>query len=115
MSKHIGEKIKQRRKELGWSLRQLTDKMGYSSHGTIARIEKGEVDVSQSKVAKFAKVLGVSVAYLMDWESSNNNNLSDVTVRMLVDSDFASLVEKIHQLDGIKLLEVKRYVNQITK
>jgi transcriptional regulator with XRE-family HTH domain len=64
----IGEKIKQRRIELEWSQRDLADRMGYSNHSTLARIETGKVDVSQTRIVQFAEVLGVSVAYLMDWE-----------------------------------------------
>ena len=66
----IGEKIKIRRLELGWSQQQLADKMGYTSKSTIARIENGNNDVAQRNIVKFAEVLGVSIAYLMDWDES---------------------------------------------
>lgn len=64
----IGEKIKQRRLELGWSQQELADRMGYTSKSTITRIEKGINDVAQKNIEKFAKVLNVSIAYLMDWD-----------------------------------------------
>lgn len=64
----IGEKIKQRRLELGWSQQELADRMGYTSKSTITRIEKGINDVAQKNIEKFAEVLNVSVAYLMDWD-----------------------------------------------
>ena len=64
----IGEKIKMRRMELGWSQRELARKMGYSDNSTLARIEQGKVDVYQNKIVQFSEVLGVSIAYLMDWE-----------------------------------------------
>ena len=67
MNMEIGEKIKLRRNELGWTQQQLADKMGYTSKSTIARIEKGNNDVAQKNIAKFAEVLNVSIAYLMDW------------------------------------------------
>lgn len=65
----IGEKIRNRRMELGWSQRDLADKMGYTNNSTIAKIEQGKVDVTQSRVIQFSKVLGVSIAYLMDWDT----------------------------------------------
>ena len=52
-----GEKIKQRRVELGWSLRELAKRMGYANQSTVSRIEKGEIDIPQSKVVKFAEVM----------------------------------------------------------
>lgn len=86
----IGEKIKQRRLELGWSQRDLAAKMDYSNHSTIGRIESGSVDIPQSKIVMFSQVLGVSIAYLMDWEDKNkeqstqNDRLSEKR-KMLMD------------------------------
>lgn len=74
---NIGEKIRHRRIELGWSQQQLADKMGYTSKSTIARIEKGSNDVAQRNIAKFADVLNVSIAYLMDWEEDTDNTVND--------------------------------------
>lgn len=39
----VGEKIKQRRMELGWSLRELAKRMGYANQSTISRIESGAI------------------------------------------------------------------------
>lgn len=85
----IGEKIKTRRLELGLSLRELSDRMGYANHSTIARIESGKVDLPQSKIVKFAEVLNVSVAELMDWNEQEKkpveiDELSD-NMKKLID------------------------------
>lgn len=69
----IGEKIKKVRKDKGWSLRELSLRMGYSNHSTVARIENGTVDIPQSRIVQFAEVLGVSVAYLMGWDDEKKN------------------------------------------
>lgn len=63
----IGEKIKIRRMEKGWSLQELADRMGYANKSTVARIESGKIDPPQSKVVKFASALDTSVADLMGW------------------------------------------------
>ena len=84
---NIGEKIKQRRLEIGMSQRELARKMGYSDNSTLNRIEKGTVDVSQAKVVQFAKALNVSIAYLMDWEedekSTDEQMLTDAEKKLL--------------------------------
>lgn len=64
----IGERIKQKRIENGWSQRELAARMKYSHHSTLARIETGKVDVSQKRITQFAEVLDTTVAYLMGWE-----------------------------------------------
>lgn len=69
-----GERIKARRLELDWSLRELAKRMGYANQSTIARIESGKVDIPQSKVVKFSEVLNVSIAYLMGWDEDEIEN-----------------------------------------
>lgn len=61
------ENIKQRRIELGWTQSELASKTGYSDKSMISRIEAGKVDLPQSKIMEFAKVLGVSASDLMGW------------------------------------------------
>ena len=110
MPKPIGEKIKERRLELGWSLRELSKRMGYANQSTIARIEKGEIDVPQSKVVKFAEVMSTTVAFLMDWEDVQKNNdiIADVVVKMRTDDEFFSLVECLLSLDAEKQSAIKQ-------
>lgn len=97
---HIGEKIKQRREELKWSQRDLADKMDYA-HSTIGRIERGIIDIPQSKIAKFAKVLGVPVSYLMGWEEKPKE-MAQIHVEMVMDEDLVELFEDFKQLDKKK-------------
>lgn len=103
-----GEKIKQRRMELGWSLRELAKRMGYANQSTISRIEKGEIDIPQSKVVKFAEVMGTSIAFLMDWEEvrKKNDTLSDIVIRLQTDDVFLSAVESLYKLDQKKLSSI---------
>ena len=59
------ENIKKRRLELNLSQQKLADLTGYTDKSMIAKIEKGKVDLSQSKLELFAKVLGVKPGELM--------------------------------------------------
>ena len=70
----IGERIKLRRLELGWSLQELADRMGYANKSSIARIESGAIDPPQSKVVKFAEVMNTSIADLMGWNDNKKEN-----------------------------------------
>ena len=101
----IGEKIKQKRVQLGWSQRELAAKMGYNNNSTIARIENGQVDIPQSRIVQFSKVLGVTIGYLMGWDDVQKNNdiLSDVVIRARTDSEFFEALKCIYELDRDKL------------
>ena len=50
----------------------LAKAMGYKNRSMIARIEAGDVDLSQSKIVAFARIFGVTTRYLMDGETDYN-------------------------------------------
>lgn len=62
----IGNNIRRARELKGLTQDELAKRMGYKSRSTIARIENGDNDVSQSKLKKFAEILDVSIDYLLD-------------------------------------------------
>lgn len=62
------ENIRALREQLGLSQEMLAEKTGYKDRSSIAKIESGLVDLTQSKIAAFAKALNVTPAYLMGIE-----------------------------------------------
>lgn len=62
----LGEKIRELRKEKGYSLRELAKLAGSASHSYIAAIERGEYDPSLKIVKDIARALNVPTAYLLD-------------------------------------------------
>lgn len=63
----LGEKIREKRLERGWTQPQLAERMGCNK-STILRIERGEFDLPQSRIKEFATTLGTTPGYLMGWE-----------------------------------------------
>lgn len=74
----IGTKIKNRRKQLGWTQEELAIKMGYKSKSTINKIEQGINDIPQSKITLFAEALNTTPAFLMGWENPNQPEERDL-------------------------------------
>lgn len=68
----FGERINKIRTERGMTQDELAHAVGYKSRSTIAKIEAGERDVSQSMVVKFSKALNVSTSVLMENDKDNN-------------------------------------------
>ena len=68
----IGSNIRKRRFELKMTQQELADAMGYKSRTTIAKIESGENDVTQSKLQKLAQVLDTTVQNLLRGNDSMN-------------------------------------------
>lgn len=62
----IGERIRQRRIELGMTQEELAKKAGYQSRSSINKLESARVLPSR-KIELMAKALECSPAYLMGW------------------------------------------------
>ena len=118
---NIGDRIKAKRIELGWSQRDLAEKMGYDNHSTITRIESGNVDIPLSKILKFSEALGVSLAYLMGIDNasdssqtavhesvSTQNEILDIIIRLYKDDMFFNVVKLISSFDHEKLDAISR-------
>ena len=56
------------------SQEELANLMGYTSRSTIAKIESGANDITQSTIVKFSDVLNTSIKYLMDWDTDEDDN-----------------------------------------
>lgn len=61
------ERIRHRREQLGISQWQLAEELGYTNRSTIAKIESGKNDITQSKIVAFAHALDTTPQYLMGW------------------------------------------------
>lgn len=69
--------IKARRTELKMSQDTLAELTGYKDRSSIAKIEKGDVDLSESKIREFAKALRISPQELMGWEDPDEPSTLD--------------------------------------
>lgn len=80
----VGEKIRTLRKQKGWTQDELAKKMGYKGKASISRIEKGETDINQSTLSKFAELFGVQETYFFEFERdySKNNYLYELSKQL---------------------------------
>ena len=103
----IGENIRRLREKCGLSQEELATRMGYKSKSTINKIELGINDIPQSKIEKFAQVLGTTPTVLMGWvdeqTSKKNDDMVAIVLRMRRDEKFLSVVKKLNNLDEEKL------------
>lgn len=80
--------IKIRRQQLKMTQTDLALKMGYADKSMIAKIEKGNVDLPQSKILAFANALETTPGELMGWD---------------YETEATETVDNIYKLDKIKL------------
>ena len=61
------ENIKANRIRFGYSQEDLAKLVGYNDRSSITKIERGLVDLSESKIAAFARVFSITPAELMGY------------------------------------------------
>lgn len=91
------EKIRARREELGMTQDELAKILGYKSRSTIAKIEKGENDITQSKIIAFAQALKTTPGDLMGSDEFS----------------VAPISKKIEQLSPDKQKQVEKIVDDL--
>lgn len=111
---NIGKRIKAKRNELGLSQRELAARLGYKDHTTLTRIEAGKVDLPQSKIAQFAKALGVAPAYLMGWEAEPPAaELGEIAASVLQHPGLLKLVHEYMSLGEEEQATVRSLVSSL--
>lgn len=69
MSSNVGDRIKQRRLEIGWTQEQLCTQTGLSK-SFLSELENGKRSVSASNLLDIARALSVSLDFLMTGKAS---------------------------------------------
>lgn len=64
------DRIKAAREKRGLTQQQLAEMVGYTNRSSIAKVESGNVDLSETKIAAFAKALNVTPAFLLGIEEA---------------------------------------------
>lgn len=88
------ERIKEERIKKKMSQQELARLTGYQDRSSIAKIESGVVDLPQSKILLFAKVLDISPAKLMGLDDGTPDDL---------------VVDYINAPDSVKERLIKQY------
>lgn len=113
----VGQRIKERRKELGLSADDLGKKIG-KNRATVFRYENGDIENLPLDILEpIAEALRSTPQYLMGWEEVEKKNdiLSDIILKMTEDDELLSMVEVLSKLDFTQRQAVKSVLNAFSK
>lgn len=113
----VGERIKQRRKDLNMSANALGNKLGVN-RSTVCRYESGFIEKLPIDILEpIAKALNTTPGYLLGWEDEQKKNdiQADIILKMRTDSTFMSAVESLYKLDADKLESIQLMLNTLFK
>lgn len=69
----LGERIKTRRLELGWTQAELAERLGNKSRASVCTVETGKEDLTTDRIVKYAEALGCKPGDLMGWTTNEFN------------------------------------------
>lgn len=105
------ENIRMYRKRANFTQDELARRAGYTDRSSIAKIEKGIVDLPQTKIKQFADIFGVSPSTLMGWDEGEEKN-DTVTIGNLFEhlrkERNLSLTE-FSEETGLSVEEIRKY------
>lgn len=102
----VGERIKARRLELGWTQEELARKAGISA-GFLSDLENNKRSVSAETLLGIARVLGLSLDFLMKGEGSTAQTGQVEIPRAL--ADFAK-AERLSFVQALLLLDMQQQI-----
>ena len=106
----IGQRIKERRKELGLSADDLAQRIG-KSRATVFRYENGELEKLPIDVAKpIAEALGLTLAALLGWDDNAvviPYEQAQETLNIVLSEDELELLELYNKADPVFQVEAK--------
>lgn len=94
----LHENIRICRKAAKMTQEELARRTGYTDRSSIARIEKGEIDLPQSKIMQFAEALGTTPGHLMGWDATPED-LGGLAATVLTDPALLRLVQNYMALN----------------
>lgn len=95
----IGDRIRKRREELGYTQDELAKKLGYKSRSSVNKVEMSR-EIPMKKVKMYADILDMSIPSLMGWEEPK-----EIIEMADMDADLIMLEKRIKEY-AIKLSQL---------
>jgi transcriptional regulator with XRE-family HTH domain len=110
----IGAKIKSRRNELGLTQGELAALVGLKNKSSISLIEKGQGDLSQSAILKFADALDCDPLWLLDIEDhshdlswADDSYCAEAAQFLFIHKEYRKLFDLLREIPADKLDRVQ--------
>lgn len=91
----IKDIIKARRIELGYSMRDIAQRVGVSE-ATVSRWESGDIaNMKRDKIKKLADALVISPGVIMGWEPTRDQNPDFIYLDAFIKSEDAKMLKQL--------------------
>ena len=102
----VGERIRLRRKELKLTQDELGQRLGLKK-SAVCRLEREENNITTDRIAKIAKALDTTPAFLMGWD--------DLDITFPLDSKDKELIVTFHSFNDEGKRRVLEYARDLSK
>ena len=107
----LGERIRNRRIELGLSQQELAERLGYKSKVSVSNAENDRDDMTTTRIEKYAKALNTTPADLMGWldveiDTNFDTRIKDMENRM---KKYVEIYKYLDSLSDKDIKSVEKY------
>lgn len=78
----IGDRIRERRIELGITQTELATRVGYGSKVSVSKIESNQRDVPREKIVAFAEALQCDISYLLELDGEPKSTKEAILIEI---------------------------------
>lgn len=110
---NIGDRIRLRREELGYTQDEVAKKLGYKHRSSVQKIECSR-EVPMKKIQRFADALETTVPYLMGWENDLIIEVANLDVELSnMDKRIKEYALKLNELPKEKQDQIISLIDMI--
>lgn len=94
----VGDRIKERRTQLGLSQQELANRLGLKSRAAVCTVENNREDLTLDRLIRYAQALQVSPSFLMGWDANESDEVNIVSIDETLDiyeKDFLTEFRKL--------------------
>lgn len=106
----LGDRIRERRKELGISQEELARRMGLKSKSTICKVETGDDNLTAETIKRYAKALNTTSSTLLGLTGASDyeGKLVAAYVQATEDAELLNIYHKLNESSRKMLVETAK-------
>lgn len=96
----VGDRIKERRTQLGLSQQELANRLGLKSRAAVCTVENNREDLTLDRLVRYAQALQVSPSFLMGWDANESDEVNIVNIHTDIDMYEAKFLAEYRKLSN---------------
>lgn len=114
--KYIGQRLKKVRKELGFSLKDIAELVGFNNYQTLSNLEKGQRGIKVSELTKLCRIYHKDIWFFLDENEPKEPKIQMAWRDLAIDEKRNQIEAKIRKhVSNFRMLEKLNDIKSVNK